>query len=91
MPDFIDVDRFLQRSDFESLDTLKWPWLINHFILGKSCHNCNYRPDISLPRHFKIHASNVQALLGLNFFWCQGCFNYTIYDHYPDDGECQHC
>lgn len=89
----LDIDKFLTRDDLRLLKSAKWPWRRSHFILAKKCHNCNANTNTypGLPTHFVIFSAKyIYRLLNHNFFWCQTCSFFTIYDHFPED-ECKYC
>lgn len=89
MPAFMDIDKFIKRNDLRS--EFEWPWTWTHFIISERCIVCGFHSSSgSLPRHFVCHKSYVKLLLHFNWFWCTGCLDSAIYDHYPTD-ECQYC
>lgn len=90
---FLDVDKFITRNDLKNLKRRKWPWRRTHFILSSNCYNCDSPTtnNTRIPAHFVVTGSDkVIQLLKHNFFWCQTCSVFSIYDHFPED-ECNHC
>lgn len=73
-----------------------WPWKLTHFILSEKCIACGYATntyDANVPQkpfHFIMAKNDIFTLLHVNFFWCQNCHEFLIYDHYPCD-ECEVC
>lgn len=87
-----DVDFFLNKNDFMLLQESAWPWLITHFRIVEKCYGCAFPTNLSnRPHHFIIFdTSKIKDLINYDFFWCQQCAFYAIYDHYCED-ECDYC
>lgn len=91
----LDVDDFLRKDDFLIMvdDHVKWPWLVTHFCLAQTCFGCGFSTALysTKPQHFIISTSEkVKDLLNYDFFWCQCCQVYAIYNHFTED-ECEYC
>lgn len=92
----MDVDCFINKKKIRMLKNKKWPWNITHFILSDKCVACGYATSTTnaivtqKPHHFIMVQNDMLTLLQSNFFWCQNCHEFAIYDHYPWD-ECEVC
>lgn len=88
---YMDIDRYLVKKDFRMLKYLAWPWNETHFLLSEICYGCgHYNVMKNKPKHFVMNQKNMRKLLRYDFFWCENCSVYTIYDHYTND-ECELC
>lgn len=91
--EIMDVDCFLNKKKIRKLKNKKWPWTLTHFILSGKCIASRYSTSYDMPQkplHFVMGCDDLIKLLHSNFFWCQNCQEFTIYDHYPSD-ECEVC
>lgn len=93
MPDFMDVDTFLNKDDLKQLDQLRWPWKKTHFILSDKCNGCGLSTNDNSNRrrfHFVLPDNKIKHLLNTCSFWCRGCAYFAVYDHFTND-ECYYC
>lgn len=91
MPMFLDIDRFLTKKDFRSLKNLKWPWNVTHFLLSETCPGCHSVVSTNTrDLHLIKNQEDIRSLLYQDWFWCENCSTYAIYDHFSGD-ECEMC
>lgn len=88
----VDVDNFLTKIDFILMQESIWPWMNTHFRIAENCFGCGFPTTLSnQPCHFIVSDNiKVKNLINVEFFWCQRCTFYAIYDHYCED-ECENC
>lgn len=91
MPIILDIDGFLTKKDFRTLRSLKWPWSVTHFVLSEICPGCHSVVSINNRNlHFIKNQKRIRSLLNEDWFWCDNCSTYAVYDHFPTD-KCEIC